>query len=111
MVWTCSKDRQGFTGGLGSIEIKLTLILESGGGGFGGKSRADWGQIMRLWIFGDFIFDWRKVISLFMFLTFLARLLVAHIVERTMAGWQEIRLVSWNTSARLWVNWRTERRT
>ena len=111
MVWTCSKDRQGFTGGLGSIEIESTFILVSGGGGFGGKSRVDWGQIMRLWIFGDFIFDWRKVISLFMFLTFLARLLVAHIVERTMAGWQEIRLVSWNTSSRLWVNWRTERRT
>ena len=93
MVWTSSIDRHGFNGGLGSIEIESILILVSGGEGFGGKSKVDWGQILRLSIIGDFIFDWRKVISRFMFLAFLAWLFVAHIMER------------------LWGSWRTKKRT
>ena len=65
----------------GSIEIRSNLVFERKREGFGGKSIFDWGHIARLWIVGLVILDWRKVISLFMILTFFDLLLVAHILN------------------------------
>ena len=43
----------------------LVLVLVSTGDGLGGESTVDWGQIVRLWLVGVIIFDWTKLISLF----------------------------------------------
>ena len=47
---------------------------------------------MRLLIVGSVILDWRKFMSLFMFLTFLDLLLVAHILDELVGCqlWREL---------------------
>ena len=53
------------TASLDQSKSTLVLVLVSTGDGLGGESTVDWGQIVRLWLVGVIIFDWTKLISLF----------------------------------------------
>jgi hypothetical protein len=58
-----------------------SLNVARAGGDLRGTETTDWAQILRSCIGGDNIFDCKKVINLFMFLSFLALLFLPVILS------------------------------